>query len=169
MILALDIAFASMGWAVLENGKVIDCGTIKTEKTKIKLTRVADDRAARGLIIGAELNGIITSHRVRGIVGELPSGSQNAVAAALLHMAMGVVVGIIATTGLPAEWISPTDSKKAATGRRSAGKDEIMKWCREKHPYYEFPKTKAVFEHVADAIMAYHGLAPTGNLVKIYG
>jgi len=168
MILALDIAFASMGWAVIEKGVVVECGTIKTAKTKNKQTRVADDRAWRCAQIAQELKRVIDEHNVGGVVGELPSGSQNASACSMLGMAMGVVVGVIETTGLPAEWISPTDSKKAATGRRSASKEEMMDWCRKAHPYYTFPKTKTVFEHVADAIAAYNGLKP-GNLVKIYG
>ena len=168
MILALDNAFASMGWAVLDKGKVIDCGTIKTEKTKIKQTRVSDDRAWRAGIIAKELNGIIADNNVDAVVGESPSGSQNAVANNLLGMAVGVVVGVIETNNLPVAWISPTDSKKAATGRRTAKKEEVMKWCREKHPYYEFPKYKNVFEHVADAIMAYHGCFQA-EVVKIYG
>jgi Holliday junction resolvasome RuvABC endonuclease subunit len=167
-LLCLDIAFASMGWAVMEKGKVLKCGTIKTEKTKNKQTRVSDDRAWRAAILSKELNEIIVDNNVGAVVGELPSGSQNAIAANLLGMAMGVVVGVIESNGLPVEWISPTDSKKYATGKRSASKEEVMQWCRDKHPYFDFPKFKNVFEHVADAIMAYHGLA-TGNLVKLFG
>jgi hypothetical protein len=90
MILTLDIAFASMGWAVMNKGKVIDCGAIKTEKTKNKQTRVSDDRAWRAAILSKELNEIIVDNNVGAVVGELPSGSQNAIAANLLGMAMGV-------------------------------------------------------------------------------
>jgi len=168
MILALDIAFASMGWAVLEKGVVVKCGTIKTQKSKVKTTRVSDDRAWRCGQIAQELNRVIDEYRVEGVVGELPSGSQNAAACSMLGMAMGVVVGVVESAGLPAEWISPTDSKKAAVGTRTASKEEMMAWCKSEHPYYDLPKTKCLFEHMADAIAAYNGLRP-GHLVKVYG
>ena len=168
MLLALDIAFASMGWAVVENGRVIECGTIKTQKSKNKQTRVSDDRAWRCAQIAQKLGEVIDAYRVDAVVGELPSGSQNAAACSMLGLAVGVVVGVTESHGLPAEWISPTSAKKAAVGRRSASKAEMMDWCRREHPYFAFPKVKCEFEHIADAIAAYNGLKP-GNLVKVFG
>lgn len=168
MILTLDIAFASMGWAVMDGGKVVDCGTIKTEKSKVKTARVSDDRAWRCAQIAQALNKIIDENEVNAVIGEMPSGSQNAVACNMLGLAMGVVVGVVESKRLPAEWIAPTDSKKAAVGKRAASKEEMMDWCRKEHPYFEFPKVKSVFEHIADAVAAYNGLKP-GMLVKVYG
>ena len=89
MILTLDIAFKNLGWGVLQQGKIIDFGTIRTEKTNKKNTLVSDDRASRAMHIATELNCLVKKYGIQGIVGELPSGSQNAAASNLLGWASG--------------------------------------------------------------------------------
>jgi len=168
MILALDIAFKNTGWSVLDGGKIIAFGTIKTEKSKKKTVRVSDDKASRAANMATELHEIIVKYDVKGIVGELPSGSQNATAANLLGWAGGVVVGVAAAHGMPCEWISEGDAKKAALGVRSAVKEETMAWARKTFPQVEFPKTICNMEHVADSLQAYHGLR-NGILVRTFG
>jgi Holliday junction resolvasome RuvABC endonuclease subunit len=168
MILALDIAFSNLGWSVINKGEIIDYGTIRTEKDKRKSVKVSDDKAVRAAFIAQELDAIIKRHGVQGIVGELPSGSQNAAASNLLGWAAGIVVGVAACNNLPCEWISEGDSKKAAIGRRTATKDEMMAWAAAAFPRTNFPKQKCHFEHVADSLAAYHGLK-TGVLARAFG
>jgi len=168
MLLALDVAFANMGWSVLEGGKIAAFGTIRTEKDKRKTTRVSDDRAARAAYLACELDIVIKTSNVKGIIAELPSGSQNAVAASLMAYASGVVVGVAAANNLPCEWISEGDSKKAAIGKRSATKEEMMEWARAAYPGVEFPKAKCHFEHVADSLAAYNGLKHS-TLARAFG
>lgn len=168
MILALDIAFANLGWSLVENGQVVTFGTIRTEKDKRKSTRASDDKAARAAFMASELQKIIDKHKPKGIVGELPSGSQSAAPANLLGYASGVVVGVAVANGIPCEWISEGDSKKAAIGKRTGTKEEMMEWARKEHPMVDFPQVKCQFEHVADSLAAYNGLK-TGVLVGAFG
>lgn len=168
MILALDIAFKNTGFSVLKNDEIVDFGVIRTEKSKVKNLRVADDRATRGNMMAAELNQIIKKHNIKGIVGELPSGSQNAAASNLLGWASGIVVAVAAVHGIPCEWISQGDSKKAALGVRAATKEAMMNWATEKFPFTQFPKAASQFEHVADSLAAYHGLRE-GVVVRTFG
>jgi len=167
-ILALDIAFANTGWAVMRGGKIVACGTIHTEKAKQKSVRVSDDRAARAAALADGLKEVIETHKPSGLVGELPSGSQSATPANLLGWASGVVVGVATAYGIPCEWISESDSKKAALGKRSAAKWEMMEWARSKWPDVVFPKSAAKFEHIADSLAAYNGLK-NGVLVRAFG
>lgn len=168
MILSLDIAFANTGWVVLEQGHPVSFGTIRTEKDKRKSTRVSDDRAARAAFTASELDRLIREYQPKGLIGELPGGSQSAAAATLLGYASGVVVAVATCHKLPCEWISEGDSKKAAIGKRTGTKEEMMEWARKTWPAIEFPTTKAHFEHVADALAAYNGLR-NGMLVRMFG
>jgi len=168
MILALDIAFKNIGWAILHKGQIVEYGTIRTEKTKTKNILVSDDRSTRAAHLAEQLNDIIQKYKPDGIIGEMPSGSQNAAAANLLGWASGVVVGIAATHKLPCEWISQGDSKKATLGVRAATKEATMEWAIKTFPFTEFPTKKCNFEHVADALSAYHGLR-SGVLVRSFG
>ncbi len=167
-ILALDVAFANLGWAILVQGEPVVWGTIATEKTRKRGVLASDDYARRCAETASQLNEIIYAHDPKGIVGEFPSGSQNATAAKLLGGAGGIVVAVATCNNLPCEWITEGDSKKAALGKRSAAKEEVMEWVKAKYPDLHWPKTKKAFEHVADAIMAYNGLK-NGVLIRAFG
>lgn len=168
MILALDIAFQSLGWSVLCKGVPVAFGTIRTEKDKRKSVKVSDDKAARAACLAAQLSDIILAHKPQGIVAELPSGSLNAVASNLLGWAGGIVVATATVYSIPCEWISEGDSKKAAVDKRTATKEEMMAWARAKFPTIQFPTAKCHFEHVADSLAAYNGLR-NGVLVRAFG
>ena len=168
MILTLDIAFKNIGWAVIDKKEILDYGTLKTEKTTKKNTLVSDDRATRAALLASKLDHIITTYKPDGIIGELPSGSQNATAANLLGWASGVVIGVAAVHNLPCEWISQGDSKKATLGVRAATKEATMQWAKDTYPFTKFPTSKCHFEHIADALAAYHGLN-NSTLVRMFG
>lgn len=169
MILCLDIAFANMGWSAVYKGTPVGFGTIRTEKDKRKQTRVSDDNMHRAGMLSEGLIEILKhNHEIKGIIGEVPHGSQNAVAAKLLGFACGVVSGVAAASGIPCEWVSEGDSKKAAIGKRSGTKEEMMDWCRRQWPEIKFPTAKTHFEHVADSLAAYHALR-NGVLVRAFG
>ena len=131
---------------------------------------------------------------MQGVLGELPSGSQNARAANQFGLAIGTVGVATHLLGLPAEWCSQQEVKKAVTGNRFATKDEIIDTICEiigakkteqkilitkgkrkgettiRKTYHllnkKFPESK--FEHIADSIGVYLALK-TGNLVKMFG
>ena len=168
MLLSLDIAFANMGWAVFEKKQLLDFGVIRTEKTKIKLVRLSDDTEARASFLAKELNTIIDKYAVEAIIGELPSGSQNARAANQLGIALGIVASLKTLWGVPCEWITPRQLKIAITGKANGTKKEIMSTIRGLYKEAKFPKDASHFEHIADAISVYLTLKED-NLVKMYG
>lgn len=169
MLLSLDVGFRNMGWVVFHGGKIFACGVIETEKARNKQTRVADDNAWRSAELAKGLQEIIQTYNVRGVIGELPSGgAQNAIAMSQMSMATAVASAVCALLDIPCEWVSPGDLKKALVGKRSASKEEIMIRVRGLYPEADFPMTKGKFEHVADAVGAYHALK-NGNLVRLFG
>lgn len=171
MILALDVGFRSLGYAVFDtNGDPVACGVIRTEKSSKKLkVRTADDNALRAGKIARELKEVIDTHQVRGIVGELPSGgAQSARAMSQMSMATAIVATICELCDLPSEWATPADVKVALTGSKTASKDECMDAARRCFQWkgLKVPGAKAEFEHIADACGAFKALA-TGNLVRL--
>lgn len=194
MILSLDVSFRNMGWAVLHSGAVVSCGVVKTEKQKKKTVRVSDDNVDRCSHLAIELEKIIRKYNVQGVIGELPGGSQSAKAAASLAMGTAIAACVKALLKIPAEWTTPDAVKKAVTGKKTASKPEIMDKVISIHggeksvQEVEITKGKqagkvqnrvtysfsgqdfpaGTFEHIADAIGAYHALE-NDNLVKMFG
>ena len=168
MLLTLDIAFRNTGWVILNKGVIQSYGTIVTKKDPRKQVKISDDYASNCTQLAAQLNAIIWSYRPKGILAELPHGSQNARAAKMLGGAVGIVAAIAVCHNLPLELISEGDSKQAALGKKSAAKEEAMDWARKKYPNIDFGNIKAKFEHVADALMAYNGLS-NNILIRTFG
>jgi len=194
MLISLDIGFSHMGWSLFDKGGLVDVGVIESKKTEKRMIRVADDNIRRCVEIANELDKLYKKYKIQGVLGELPSGTQNARAATHFGLVTGTV-GITAHfLGLPAEWCSQQEVKKAVTGNRFATKDEIMQAICEltgtkktekvisinkgkrsgkntiKKTYHilgkKFPESQ--FEHIADSIGVYMALK-TGNLVKMFG
>jgi Holliday junction resolvasome RuvABC endonuclease subunit len=171
MLLTLDVGFKSMGWALIEGGSIKKCGVIETEKSKKKTVRVADDRAWRSANLARELSSLILCNGAKGVIGELPSGGAlNAKAMAYMAMATAITAAVCEILKIPVEWVTPGDSKKALTGKRSASKEEMMATIRDKFLDLPLPAKypDSKFEHVADAIAAYNAQR-CGNLVRQYG
>jgi len=169
MLLALDVGFRNSGWCAFKDGKPVAWGVIQTDKAKKKTVRMADDNAYRAGQIARQIKEIVDEHNVCAIIGELPSGGAQSARAMAQMAAATCIVGAVANIlELPVEWCSPTDVKKAVTGLRSATKREVMDAVRKKFEGVDWPKTKGVFEHVADAVGAYLALRD-GNLVKMFG
>lgn len=182
MLASFDIGFANTGYVIFDNKKPIACGVIKTEKTTKKNTRVSDDHSARSIVLAKNIDDLIYNYEIEGIIGELPSGgAQNARAMAFMMSAISIISSVGALCDLPMEWATPTDVKKAVTGKRSATKEEMMLRISQKFefkiikkkkridyitPFGKFPKGQ--FEHIADAFGVYLALQ-NDNLVKMFG
>jgi len=194
MLLSLDIAFTNIGWSVIHGGKIVDMGVIHSEKSGKKNVRVSDERADMCATMVGCLMDLIFKHKVSGVIGELPSGSQNATAANLLGWAGSMVVTTCRVLNLPAEWVNQNDVKIAVMGKRNATKHEIMDrvakeygWERTEKiiristgkragktssrvmyhtPSGKFPGGK--FEHIADSIGVYWA-SRDRNLCRLYG
>jgi len=186
-LLSLDIAFSNLGFTVWQKGKPIDAGVIKTEKTKVKGKLVSDDNSERCKIIVHALNDLFALHGIKGVIGEMPSGSQSSNAAKAQGLITGVVVAVCETNGIPVEWCTQQAVKKAICGQLSASKRETnlavakrldIKVTSEtigkrKHPEFKFYFLSMIipegeWEHIADSIGTYWALKG-GNLVKLFG
>jgi Holliday junction resolvasome RuvABC endonuclease subunit len=194
MLLSLDIAGANMGYSIWNTGSVLSCGVIKTEKSKGKRILVSDDYFRRSTELYAGLYAVMHTWKPSGVIGELPSGSQNAVAAKLLGIATCAVACACHVASLPFEGCTQQAVKKAACGRNDASKDDIMdavaeklnirvdrkqidikrgkragKVSEQKTFYFcggSFPAKE--FEHIADSIVVYWALQ-NNNLVRLFG
>lgn len=197
MLLTCDIAFTHFGWVALNDGKPEACGVIETEKTKRKGILVSNDYFNRSIKIATELDEVVKTFGIKGILGELPSGGAKSSRAAIqMNMATGIVATFCRLKELPAEFCTPNDVKRATIGNLSATKPEIMDFiikkfpgkktikyqkCRvsKNHPdgkkpvyTYHFCGQKfgtTRFEHIADSMGVFMYLKDNGNLAKIYG
>ncbi len=193
MILAIDPGFANFGCSVIDGtGKILNVGTIHTQKAKKKLLRVADDDVQRITTIVSGLSKVIHKYKIKGVLGELPpSNSRSAKSAKGLAMAVALSVSLFTELKLPVEWATPSEVKKAMTGKASASKEDMMiavckrygwkishqkvfakktkKLMREDPVYHPLGKTmgKKTFEHIADSLGAFEALKHT-NTAKMF-
>jgi len=183
-LLALDPSFCHTGYVVVELGGAasqdlpVAHGVIKTERSAAKRgVRAADDNVERIRLMLRELLRLVQEYGVRMIVAELPtSGGQSARAVAAMAIAQAVCASLVEATGLPAEWVTPMENKKNLAGARNAGKDEmqaaalgVFPGLHEEYLHKSGPhsgKTRAEFEHVADAVGAYAAVR-SGTLVSL--
>lgn len=152
-ILANDPSITAWGWAVLDvDCNLLDKGCIKT-KTEGKKRRIrkGDEDVHRTEAITSELLRVIKKYNVQYIVTELPHGSQNAAAAKMIGICVGVIVGIALSSDLGVEWYSEGDSKKAALGKIAAHKQEMID-AMSKIYKVKWTGIKYIDEAVADAL-----------------
>lgn len=156
-ILTNDPSMTAWGWAVVNtSGAVLKTGCIKTEPSSKKLhIRKGDDRTRRVSEINKELLKIIDEYDVKYILSELPHGSQNASAAVMIGMVVGVLQTIADILDIGIEWYSEGDSKNHLLGKRSATKEETINKIRQ---IYGKPRTgiKYMDEAIADALSIHH-------------
>ena len=186
MLLSLDLGFINTGYVLVSSRGLEDYGVISTQKTTNKQGRVADDNLDRCSSIAVNLNKIVVNYGVLGVMGELPSGgAQSARAAAAMSLVTGCLGACVAILNLPCEWCTPTQTKMALCGTKTASKQDMMEkatkvtggnfekvgngvqywmrlWSGKKGPIMY----GASFEHVADALGAYMALE-NGMLVKV--
>jgi len=167
-ILTNDPSFTAWGWAVLDvKGKVIATGCIKTEPEHKKLrTRVSDDRARRTAEIARKILALVRMYNVHVILTEVPHGSQNANAAVMIGIVMGVITTIAECLGHPIEFYSEQDAKKALLGKKSATKDETVVAISR---LYKYPATgkKYIDEAVADALAVHYVANQQSPMLKM--
>lgn len=165
-ILACDPSFTAWGWAVVSERNVVDFGVISTKPQAKKMKiREGDDRIRRIGEIYSELKDIIAKHRVYYIVAELPHGSQNAKAAIMMGSVAAILSGFDQLRGVPVEWYSENDAKKALLGRISASKGEVVQAVAER---FDWPQTGTQYidEAVSDALAIYNVALQQSPTVK---
>lgn len=157
------MGFSNTGWCLFDGGTPLESGCIKTKKNALKFPkskfRVTKDNERRCNELAAELIQLIKTREPKAVIGELPTGGAKS-AAALSQMAMATAIAVIVppTLGIPSIWSTPIDGKRALLDKSSGEKDEMMWAVRDLYPDILWPKTKNVFEHVADSVASYHAL-----------
>ena len=96
----------------------------------------------------------------KAIFAEIPIGSQSARAMAQYGICIGVL-GAVRASGKPFFQLTPTEVKLAATGSKTASKQEMIEWATYAHPEASWPRQKGKIigtqaEHLADAIATIH-------------
>lgn len=104
----------------------------------------------------------------QAIFVEVPIGSQSARAMASYGICVGVL-GALRATGIPFFEVTPNEVKMVSVGKKTATKQDMIRWAMAKHPEANWPTYKqngeikvseAKAEHMADATAAiYAGIA----------
>lgn len=164
---AFDGALANFGMAKLvydtdlpddEALSVLDLKLVHTEKAKQKTVRVSSDRLRRSRENALAATAWLTDCAMLFV--EVPSGAQDANA----NFAFGIVTGIYASMRLEPIEVSPSETKLAAVGTRTASKEEMIEWAIERFPAAPWLRTKRggvmvptkANEHLADAVAIAH-------------
>lgn len=151
------IALMTMDVETLEL-EVADLVLVKTEKSKEKQVRKSSDNLERAQEIATTLRQSLGD--CISVFGEVPSGGQSYDAV----LGFGIVIGLYASIPLPFIEVSPSETKKAAVGTRTASKEEIIEWAMQKFPTapWRLRKLKGEMiptndnEHLADAVAIVH-------------
>ena len=166
-ILTNDPSFTAWGWAIVSiNGKVLKSGCIKTapEHKKSRI-RVSDDRTRRTVEIVQTLLKLIKDHNITYILSEAPHGSQNASAAVMIGIVLGITTTISECLGIPIEYYSEQDSKKAILGKKAATKEDMVEAIDRLYEV-NWTNTKYIDEAVADALAVHYVASKQSQILK---
>lgn len=159
-ILTNDPSFTAWGYAVIEikarRTEVIAVGCIKTEpENKLRRIRKSDDTTRRISELVRELKEVIDYYEVTYLLCEAIHGSQNASAAVMMGATVGIMQTLATVTGLPIEWYSEADAKKALANTRSLSKPKTIEAIKK---LYTIPWANVKYkdEAVADAMAIFH-------------
>jgi Holliday junction resolvasome RuvABC endonuclease subunit len=133
---------------------VKDLVLVKTEKSQTKQVRKSSDNLARAKIL---VDGV--SETMKGVTAaflEVPSGGQSYDAV----LGFGIVIGIYAGIKPAICEVSPSETKMAAVGTKTASKQEMIDWAFERFPEapWRMRTSKGAKvptldnEHLADAV-----------------
>lgn len=167
-ILTNDPSLTAWGWAVIRDNKILNTGCIKTApEQKKRRIRKGDDNTRRVSEIVKELLDLIKIYGVNYILSELPHGSQNASAAVMIGMTIGIIQTIADSKDLPVEWYSEGDAKKCLLGKRSSTKDETIEAITDNYNI-KFTGIKYKDEAIADAMAIYHVALLQSSTLKLF-
>lgn len=166
-ILTNDPSFTAWGWAVLSlKGAVLETGCIKTAPSHKKLRiRKGDDRTRRISEINHVLLGLIEKHNIRYILAEQPHGSQNASAAVMIGICLGIMQTLSDVLKIGVEWYGEEDAKKCVLHKKSATKAEMISAIGELYKI-RWTWIKYKDEAVADALAIHYVATQQSNTLK---
>lgn len=167
-ILTNDPSFTAWGYAVIEtDGTILESGCLKTSpEHKKKRIRASDDRIRRATDIVQDLIGIISDYSVQYMLSEAPHGSQNAQGAIMIGIVTGITCTLSECLGVPIEYYSEQDAKKALLGKKAASKGDIIE-AIDKLYNMEWRSVKYIDEAVADALAVFHVAMKQSTTLKM--
>jgi len=169
IILTNDPSITAWGFAILNNhNEILEIGCIKTQtEGKKRRIRKGDETTRRVSEINQRLLEVIRKYNVNYILSELPHGSQSASAAVMIGIATGIGQTMSDALGIPIEWYSEGDSKKAVLHKQSATKQEMIDAITK---LYNVPWTKVKYinEAVADALAIHYAASLQSSTLKLY-
>ena len=133
-VIGFDPGWANFGFAIARVLPAPDgiqvvplrLGTWKTAPTaKKRRVRQANDDRRRGRMLASCMLATIAEHRPALICAESKVGSRNSRQATALGRANGVIDAVAEAAKLSVLEVSPTELKKAVTGRGNAGKESV--------------------------------------------
>ena len=167
-ILTNDPSFTAWGFAVLnEHGNVIETGCIKTApENKKRRIRKGDDTVRRVQEINRHLLSVIKHHNINYILSELPHGSQNAAAAVMIGICIGIIQTLADSLDVGVEWYSEQDSKKCVLGKKAATKHDMIEAIDNLY-MVKWKNVKYSDEAVADALAVHYVASKQSPILKL--
>lgn len=144
----------------------VELHLIKTEKSTSKQVRKSSDNLDRSIVISEGLSDLLRD--CAAVFVEVPSGGQSHDAVLGFGIVIGLYAGVAGMMGRNLIEVSPSETKLAAVGTRTASKQEMIEWAITKYPAAPWlrakqngPKVKKGDptndnEHLADAVAIAH-------------
>lgn len=149
--------------------KILDLCLETSESSKVKQVRKNSDDLERARKLHKGMQNFFSDCAF--VCVEIPVGSQSARAMA----SYGMCIGLIASLNRPLIQVTPKEVKVAATGKKTATKNEMIKWATGLYPYAPWLTKKVkgqtsftnANEHLADAIASIHAGVRTDQFKTI--
>ncbi len=130
----------------------------KPDKKTAKVVRKNSDDLLRARALYRGMHDMIKDANI--VFVEVPVGSQSARSMA----SYGICIGLLASIGKPVIQVTPTEVKLAATGSKTASKQDMIDWATQAYPDANWltmkrggkPVLLNSNEHLADAVAAVH-------------
>lgn len=122
MILGIDPGLENTGWGIIDNGRLVECGVILTDKK--------DKSEERLEKIFEEIQGIIKKYQVNEVVMESLFFAKNVRSAMAVAQAIGVIKVAAKNLGKPVFEYTPLQIKMALVGYGRAEKEQVETMVR---------------------------------------
>ena len=139
-ILGIDPGLATVGFAIIENKKILDLGAIITSKKEQLANRLYE--------IWQETENIIQKHKPQKIAVEKLVFVQNVTSGIAVSHARGIILALAAKYNLILEEIFPKDVKMRICGFGNAPKIQVQNMTTKVFNLKEIPKP----DDIADAL-----------------
>ncbi len=169
-VLAVDMGFAALGYSIIRIGptelddEIMELGVFTTKLSPAKRRAfVADDNIRRTAEVFEFLHGLLVgAYKPRAVAAESFSYHKGIKASAKMGLAWGALVSAVTLLKRPFLDTSPQDVKLAATGKKTATKEEVQDGVRNR-----FPSRPSVFAIAAPGGLHEHAFDSAGVFMAV--